>query len=266
MATPYRRSMGVRFGSPRMAENYLFRPAYSREVYDTLLGLLRSQPRALLDAGCGPGKITFGLVDQVDRIDAIDPSEEMLRVARSFPKRSDPKIRWACTRAEDAELRPPYGLIVAGASIHWMDLDRVLPKFRAALSAGAFLAVLDGDAPIDPPWEAEATRFMLDFLERREGNRPEWWASAAQRMGLPVLRHPLFEYVGSLVTKRVEVSQSINDFLRCEHSRATWSEEVLGESDSHKFDAQMTQILTPHANHGLLTYSMQTRIEWGTIH
>ena len=89
MATPYRRAMGVRFGSPRMAENYLFRPAYSKEVYDTLLGLLRGQPHALLDAGCGPGKIAFGLVDQVDRIDAVDPSEEMLRVACSFPERSD---------------------------------------------------------------------------------------------------------------------------------------------------------------------------------
>ena len=261
-----RRSMGVRFGSRRMAENYLFRPAYSREVYDTLLRLMRNQPRALLDIGCGPGNITFGLLDHVDRIDAIDPSEEMLRVALSFPKSSDPKIRWMCARAEDADLQPPYGLIVAGASIHWMDLDRVLPKFRAALSEGAVLAVLDGDAPIDPPWEADATTFMLDFLERREGKRPEWWANAASRLSSPVLGHSSFEHVGSLITQPIDVSQSIEDFLRCEHSRATWSEEVLGERDAGEFDAQMTGLLTPHAKNGLLTYSMQTRIEWGRIH
>ena len=257
--------MGVRFASQRMAENYLFRPAYSQEVYDTLLGLMRDQPRALLDAGCGPGKITLGMLDHLDRIDAIDPSQEMLKVARSSPKGGDPRIRWMCTRAEDAELRGPYGLIVAGASIHWMDLDRVLPKFGAALSKGAVLAVLDGDAPIDPPWEADATRFMLDFLERREGKRPEWWANAASRMDLPVLTHPAFDRVGSLVTKPIEVSQSIEDFLRCEHSRATWSEEILGESDVREFDAQVIRILTPYAKNGVLTYSMQTRIEWGKI-
>jgi SAM-dependent methyltransferase len=261
----FRRSMGVRFGSQRVAETYLFRPAYSKEVYKTLLGLLRDQPRALLDAGCGPGKITFGLVDHVDRVDAIDPSEEMLRVARSFPNSRDPKIRWACARAEDAELHPPYGLIVAGASIHWMDLDRVLPKFGRALSPGAFLAVLDGDAPIAPPREAEQTHFMLDFLERREGRRPQWWANAAERMGLPILTHPAFERTGSRVTQPIEVSQSIDDFLRCEHSRATWSEAVLGEGDTREFDAQMTRILTPHTVSGVLTYAMQTRIEWGII-
>jgi hypothetical protein len=38
-----------------MAANYRFRPDYSSEVYDTLAGLLRGQPRTLLDAGCGPG-------------------------------------------------------------------------------------------------------------------------------------------------------------------------------------------------------------------
>jgi len=257
--------MGVRFGSQRMAENYLFRPAYSNEVYDTLLGLMRDQPRTLLDVGCGPGKLTLGLVDHVDRIDAIDPADEMLRVARSLPKSNDPKIRWTCARAEDAEFSGPYGLIVAGASIHWMDRDRVLPKFRGALSPGAFLAVLAGDAPIDPPWESEATNFMLDFLERREGKRPAWWANATSLISSPILTHPAFEPVDARVTQPVEISQTIDDFLRCEHSRATWSEEILGESDVREFDARMTRILTPHANNGVLTYSMQTRIEWGNL-
>jgi SAM-dependent methyltransferase len=226
---------------------------------------MRGQPRTLLDAGCGPGKLTLGLVDYVDRIDAIDPSDEMLQVARSLAKSKDPKIRWMCARTEDAELQGPYGLIVAGASIHWMDRDRVLPKFCGALSPGAFLAVLAGDAPIDPPWESDATTFMLDFLERREGKRPTWWANGASLITSPILTHPAFEPVGSLVTQPVQVSQSIEDFLRCEHSRATWSEEILGESGSREFDAGMARILTPHAENSVLTYSMQTRVEWGTI-
>jgi trans-aconitate methyltransferase len=148
-----------------MAANYRCRPDYSSEVYDTLSGFLPDRPRTLLDAGCGPGKIVRALVDQIDGADAVDPSEEMLQLAGSLPAGDNPKIWWVSGRIEEAELSPPDGLIVAAASIYWMELDRVLPRFKESLARGAFLAVLDGDAPIDPPWEGEATRFMLHFLD-----------------------------------------------------------------------------------------------------
>ena len=260
-----RQSYGARFASQRMAANYRFRPDYSSEVYDILAGLLRGQPRALLDAGCGPGKIVHGLVNQIDRADAVDPSEPMLHIARSFPEGRDPRIRWVCARIEDAELRPPYGLIVAGASIHWMELDRVLPRFKEGLAPGAFLAVLDGDAPIDPPWEGEATRFMLDFLEKLEGERPRWWASASQRLQQQILDHPAFERAGRVISKPVRVARNIADFLQCEHSRATWAEDHLGETRSTQFDEGLTRILAPFAIDDILTFSVQTRIEWGRV-
>jgi len=78
------RALGRRFSAERMAENYLFRPPYPAEVYELLLELMRGHPQVLLDAGCGTGKITLGLIDRIDRADAVDPSEAMLRVARSL--------------------------------------------------------------------------------------------------------------------------------------------------------------------------------------
>ena len=248
-----------------MAANYRFRPDYSSEVYNTLSGLLRGRPRTLLDAGCGPGKIVGGLVDLIDRADAVDPSEEMLRIARSLPWGCDPKIRWVHARIEEAELNPPYGLIVAGASIHWMELERVLPRFKESLASDAFLAVLDGDAPIDPPWEPEATRFMLDFVEEIEGARPKWWANASQRLRQPILDHPAFERVGVVISDPFLVAQGITDFLKSEHSRATWSEDHLGEKASAQFDEGLRKVLTPFASDGILRFSVQTRVEWGRI-
>src|SRR5580658_7702495 len=118
-------------------------------------------PRILLDAGCGTGKITLGLIDHIDRADAVDPSDAMLRVARVEARADSAKIRWIHAAIEDAPLDPPYGLIVAASSIHWMDLDVTLPRFAGTLSDGAMLAVLDGDAPVDPPWEREETAFMV---------------------------------------------------------------------------------------------------------
>ncbi|HZC47144.1 MAG TPA: class I SAM-dependent methyltransferase, partial [Candidatus Acidoferrum sp.] len=127
------RNRGHRFSAARMAANYQFRPPYPPEVYDTLLELTRGQPRIILDAGCGTGKITLGLIDRLDRADAVDPSDAMLSVARSLPGAADAKIRWIQSAIEHAPLDPPYGLIVAASSIHWMDLDRTLPRFAEAL-------------------------------------------------------------------------------------------------------------------------------------
>ena len=136
------------------------------------------------------------MIDQIERADAVDPSEAMLRVARSLPGADNSKIRWIHAAIEDAPLEPPYGLIVAASSIHWMDLDRTLPRFAGALADGAMLAVLDGDAPVDAPWEREETAFMIDFVAAREGKRPKWWKTVSERFAEPVLVHPGFERSG----------------------------------------------------------------------
>jgi SAM-dependent methyltransferase len=263
--TDQKRNFGHRFSAARMAANYRFRPPYPAEVYDTLLELLCGHPRIILDAGCGTGKITLGLIDRIDRADAVDPSDAMLLVARSLPGAASAKIRWIHAAIEDAPLAPPYGLIVAASSIHWMDLDRTLPRFADALADGAMLAVLDGDAPVDAPWAREETAFMIDFVAAREGQRPQWWKSVSERFAEPVMTHPMFERVGYRITAPVAYSQSIADYLRCQHSRATWSEDHLGERASAEFDAAITAILSSHARDGILTFNVQTRIEWGRV-
>jgi hypothetical protein len=76
-------------------------------------------------------------------------------------------------------------LIVAASSIHWIDLDVTLPRFADALADGATLAVLDGDAPLDAPWEREETAFMIDFLEARGERRRGWWMTMRERLAAP---------------------------------------------------------------------------------
>jgi SAM-dependent methyltransferase len=259
------RSRGRRFSEVRMAENYRLRPPYPAEVYDTLIELMRGHPRIVLDAGCGTGKITLGLIDHLDRADAVDPSDAMLRVARSYPAAASSKIRWIHGSIEDAPLDPPYGLIVAASSIHWMDLDRTLPRFADALAEGAMLAVLDGDAPVDAPWEREETAFMIDFIAAQEGQRPNWWKTIRERFAEPVLMHLLFERLGHRITAPFSFSQSVADYLRCQHSRSAWSEDQLGAKASVEFDAEMTTILKRYARDGMLTFDVQTRMDWGRV-
>ena len=248
-----------------MAENYQFRPPYSPEVYSALLSLIAPQCRAVLDAGCGPGKITLGLVDHVDRIDAVDPSEEMLRVARSRAKANHSTIRWIHATMEEAPLEAPYGLIVAGLSIHWMNLSRVLPRFASALADGAYLALLDYDGAVDAPWEREEILFDADFIRKIDGRAQNPWNTIGERIDDLILVHPAFERIGHLVTAPVRISQSIADYLRCQHSRATWSEDHLGAEASREFDAGLTKLLSRYAVAGMLEFAVQTRIEWGRL-
>lgn len=258
-----RRENGVRFAERRMAENYCFRPPYSQEVFDTLLGLIRDEPRAVLDAGCGPGKIARALGDSAARVDAVDPSSEMIRIGKAMPGGDNPKIRWLNGRIEDIALTPPYALVVAGASFHWMQPEVALRRFSEVISPRGMFAILDGDAPIDPPWAAEEQAIMIDAVTKIEGAPPKWWMTASQRLHIAHTDHPQFAPVGTVITAPMRFTQSIGDYLRCQHSRATWSEEHMGEDLVREFDAAMTAMLAPHARDGMLTYAVQTRLEWG---
>ena len=57
---------------------YHHRPPYSAEVFDILAGLVRGEPRSVLDAGCGTGNIARHLVGRVERLDAVDFSRRMI--------------------------------------------------------------------------------------------------------------------------------------------------------------------------------------------
>jgi SAM-dependent methyltransferase len=257
------RAIGERFAAHKMAENYQCRPPYSAEVFETLLGLIRDEPKVVLDAGCGPGKIARAIVDSVDRIDAVDPSVEMIRVGRSLPHGDNPKIRWLNGRIEDVALSPPYALIVAGASFRWMRPEIALRRFSEVISPTGVFAILDGDAPIDPPWASEEQAIMIDLVTKIEGKRPKWWMSAKQRIDLPLVEHPQFSRIGSKITAPMEFTQPVADYLRCLHSRATFSEEHLGEELSREFDLAIADLLSRYAVNGMVTYQVQTRLDWG---
>ena len=53
-----------------------------------------------------------------------------------------PKLRWIVGPAEEVGLDPPYALITAGESVHWMDWYTVMPRFAHMLTASRYLAIL----------------------------------------------------------------------------------------------------------------------------
>ena len=88
----------------------------------------------VLDVGCGPGKIARTLVDHVDGVDAVDFSQEMIRVGKSLINGDHPNLQWISGRVEEVRLYPPYDMVTAGASIHWMEWERGFSKIQGSVN------------------------------------------------------------------------------------------------------------------------------------
>jgi SAM-dependent methyltransferase len=252
---------GERFKYRSACERYRFRPPYAAEVIDTLLGLVSGEPGAVLDLGCGPGKLARALAPHVGRVDAVDFSEAMIDEGRREPGGDHPAIRWILSPVEAAPLDPPYALAVAGASFHWFDQERVLARLRGVLSPRAVFAVLDGDGPWHPPWEDEEIAIMVDFGERITGVRPIWRGGDVATKPLVTSRR--YERLGVRVTEPVSFEQSLDEYVACLHSRQTFCLEAMGATLAAQFGAAIRAMLEPWSEAGRVRYEVRTRIEWG---
>ena len=151
------------FQEASVIEAYPYRAPYPESLFQKLAELLTGSSRAVLDVGTGPGDVARRLAPYVERVDAVDWSAGMLALAQQLPGGDDQRIRWIQGRIEEVALDPPYGLITAGESLHWMDWDVVLPRFATLLEPGAFLAILTR-APHEIAWREPLTAGLSPLL------------------------------------------------------------------------------------------------------
>ncbi|MDJ0789373.1 MAG: class I SAM-dependent methyltransferase [Myxococcota bacterium] len=254
------------FLSDSVARAYACRPPYPDEIFERLAGLLVPGSDSVLDAGCGPGKLARGLarrLPRLARIDAVDPSEAMLAAGRRAPGGDDPRVRFVHAAIEEAPLSGPYGLAVAGASVHWFDLDRALPAIARALAPGAVLAVMEGDEAWQPPWEPEELELFASLAEHHTGQRAR--ISPRREPLPPILTHPLFALEERHLTAPFAFRQSVDDYIECQTSRSSLSRETLGPEGSAALADGLRRILASHAEDGALTYSVRFQLEWGRL-
>jgi trans-aconitate methyltransferase len=136
------RDYASQFNDPSVVAAFGHRPPYPTEVFEILTGLVVA-PGTMLDVGTGTGEIARLLVELVAAVDAVDPSPGMLAKGRRLPGGDHPALAWIPDFAEDVVVRPPYGLIVAASSLHWMDWEVVLPHFRDLLAPDGVLAIVE---------------------------------------------------------------------------------------------------------------------------
>lgn len=245
-----------RFKNRSLAEAYQLRPPYPDETYKILLSLLGGSRRKVLDVGCGPGKIARALVDHVDSVDAVDFSPEMIRVGKSLINGNHPNLRWINGPIETVQLYPPYQMITAGASIHWMEWNVVFPRFREILTTDGYLIIIDGDRPLGAPWhDAE-----LSLIHKYSTNSDYEAIDLIQEL---VNRGHLY-LIGDKRTTPVSFSQSLMDYVQSFHSRESMSKEHMGSENVRVFDAELSDILSDFVDdEGFLSFQLETRVSWG---
>jgi SAM-dependent methyltransferase len=224
--------LGEVFADADVARSYQRRPPYPEGVFSALARRL-ANPRTVLDAGAGTGTLARRMTRFAERIDALEPSAAMIAEGRRLPGGSDPNIRWLEGRAEDAPLQPPYGLIVCGESLHWMDLAAVLPRFRDALAPGARLAIV-GNTNVHGSYREE----VWPLIDR--------YAAVAKHPDTPdavagVAASGLFRIEDEERTEPMPFEQSVDEYLEFLHSTSVLTRAQLGDRAS-AFDAELRAV------------------------
>ena len=248
------RELGRVFQNDEVVRNYRYRQPYPPETFDVLDALL-VEPRTVLDVGSGTGALTIGLARFAVRVDAIDPSAAMLREARSMPGAESERIRWTMGKAETAQLDPPYGLITAGASIHWMDPDVVMPRFSDALAPGGVLAIVNSESD----YGKQQWRDELIGLMQRFSPSTHHLEFADLVRSLEASGH--FTRIGARTAAPVPYQQSVDDYMSMLASTSSLSRSTLGDR-ANDFERDARAILARHGMTGVRAH-LVAEVVWG---
>jgi trans-aconitate methyltransferase len=244
----------AQFQARTVAERYYLRLPYPAEVFDILADLVVGAPRIVLDIGTGTGDVARNLATRVDRVDAVDISAEMIAAGQHLPGGNLSNLRWILGTAEDATLEAPYGLVVAGESLHWMNWERVLPRVASALLPGGMLAIARRDQP-PPPWHDALSALIREHSAMYNYQDFDLIAELTVR--------GLFEEVGEHATEPGTFVQLVEDYINSFHSMSSLSLERLTPDAAADFDAKLRVILAPYAVDGAVTLQPYGHVVWG---
>lgn len=244
-----------RFTDPSIIAAYRYRPPYPDALIDRVVSLITDEPRAVLDVGCGPGNVARLLLPHVARVDAVDVSPGMIALGKTLPGGDDPRLQWFVGKAEDAPLHPPYALVTAGASLHWMDWVVALPRFHDALTPNGLLAIVGVDEANDEPW-TPAIRAIIPRYSTNPDFQPLDLIGELERRGL-------FEKRGEYTTEPLPLARSVSDFIEWFHSMSSFSRDLMTPESVAAFDAELRDTVTPSMHDGLLDTHIVGRVTWG---
>ena len=243
------------FRDRSVADAYVNYPPYSDEVFQVLDSLILDEPKIVLDIGCGTGDVSRPLAAFVEQVDAVDQSEVMIEIGRSRDGGDRQNIRWVCQSAEEFPYDARYSLIVAGASLHWMDWYEVMPKMASALTCRGYLAIVGGRGIDTAPWVDGLNKIIPKYSTNKDFEPYDLLDELERRR--------LFTVVGRKRTAPREYRMSVDQYVEMFHARNGFSRQRMDPQSAAEFDNAVRELVMPFARGNMLDFEVVTGITWG---
>lgn len=135
---------------------------------------------AVLDIGCGDGKVTAEIASAVPvgSVLGVDNSRSMIALAtQRFPKESHPNLSFQIMDARELEFDRRFDVVFSNAALHWVkdhqpvvaaifrslnEGGRILLQFGAKGGIDGYLAIVDELRSL-PEWRPYFTDFVFPF-------------------------------------------------------------------------------------------------------
>ncbi|MCP5096437.1 MAG: methyltransferase domain-containing protein [Chloroflexi bacterium] len=247
-------SYGAQFKDQSVVNAYHNRPAYPEVVFDILTNLMPASSQRVLDVGCGTGYLARPLTSQVAHIDAVDFSAHMIAQGKTLPNGNAANLTWIEGAVEEVPLTPPYGLITAGESLHWMAWEIVLPRFHTLLAPNAYLAIVSKRFST-MPWQAELGDIIAHFSTNQEFEPYNLVDELVQR--------GLFEKLGEQVTAPITHQQTVDTYIESFHSSNGFSRDRMTSVGATGFDTAVRDLITPYCPDNQMEIQVSGQVIWG---
>ena len=221
------------------------RPSYPRELLDWILetaAVSHGAPAA--DVGCGTGIVTRLLAERGLEAIGIDPSDEMLAVARSQGGPPYLQGEAAATGLADGSME----LVTVGQAFHWFDVPKALAELRRILTGHGCCAVFWNVRHLTPG-------FMQDYdvlLRER--------SSECEVLDKPASAIAALEAAAGVVDRHEAEFANLQRFDREGLlGRARSSSYVIhGVADLPAFDRELGGLFERHERDGVVEFQYRT--------
>ena len=239
-------------------ENYVrYRPGYPAQVLDLLREQCRLQPsHAIADIASGTGIFTKRLLENGNRVFAVEPNAEMREAGENLLAAFD-KLTTVAGTAEDTTLSSgSIDFVTAAQAAHWFDRRRGREEFCRILKTGGWCVLIWNErrtatTPFLRDYEQLLLTYGTDYKEVRHERTTEviheFFAPAPYQESVFDLRQQ-FDYEGTA-----------GRLLSSSYA------PLEGHPNYVPMMRELHRIVEAHVHNGLVEFEYNTRVFYGKL-
>lgn len=244
--------------SDRVGNYIKYRPTYPPEVIACLkenCGL--TDTSVIADVGSGTGILTKLLLENGNRVIAIEPNREMREAAENLLGEEGNFTSVAGTAEDTGLLTGSVDFIVAGQAFHWFDRAKSKAEFERILRPGGWVALIWNQR------ETESSPFLREYEALLEKQSTDYQRVNHMNISDAILRE--FYAPGTFQCSTFPNSQQF-DFEGLK-GRCLSSSYVpnVGQPGHEELIGELEALFDSHHSDGLVRIGYQTRVYHGKL-